>query len=332
MGIIRRSKNIIMTYMGSSYEDFDLYFSSEPDSEIPEYYQDEELDFYTDDRSISKDSDETCDAEIAQALFKGLIVQGIDTKRTNVTGKYAIQVLFPNKFFNSTDNHGIYFTLTMTSFVMLIIVGIPLFFLKHISIPRSVSFYLTFMIALSFVMIGSWIIVNVMSEVEAQVEEPEHTFEIDSRVAGIALWELDKKVRKTLQIGKNLLIGPNTIRKTLQIGKNFLIGPNTNETQENSDQCISFDIIQPGSLKYLIERFSIQDPIKEKQMSTFLTLGFVWIANMSLIPCGYYTSVLINNKTQEEIRINEIQTSLVGVVGWILVISTCSCLVSRLLN
>jgi len=304
-----------MTYMGSSYEEFDLYSSSEPDSDIPEYYQAEELDFYTDERSISKDSDETCDAEIAQTIFKGLIDQDIDTKRTNVTGKYAIQVLFPNKFFNSTDNHGIYFTLTMTSFVMLIIVGIPLFFLKHINIPRSVSFYLTFMIALSFVMIGSWIIVNVMSQVEAQVEEPEHIFEIDSRIAGIALWELDKKVRKTLQIGKNLLIGPNT-----------------NETQENSDQYVSLDIIQPGSLKYLIQRFSIQDPIKEKQMSTFLTLGFVWIANMSLIPCGYYTSVLINNKTQEEIRINEIQTSLVGVVGWILVISTCSCLVSRLLN
>jgi len=329
-----------MTYMSSSYEDFDLYSSSEPDSDIPEYYQAEELDFYTDERSISKDSDETCDAEIAQTIFKGLIDQDIDTKRTNVTGKYAIQVLFPNKFFNSTDNHGIYFTLTMTSFVMLIIVGIPLFFLKHINIPRSVSFYLTFMIALSFVMIGSWIIVNVMSQVEAQVEEPEHIFEIDSRVAGIALWELDKKVRKTLQIGKNLLIGPNTIgreldkkvRKTLEIGKNLLIGPNTNETQENSDQYVSVDIIQPGSLKYLIQRFSIQDPIKEKQMSTFLTLGFVWIANMSLIPCGYYTSVLINNKTQEEIRINEIQTSLVGVVGWILVISTCSCLVSRLLN
>merc|ERR1712198_259995 len=301
-----------MTYMSSSYEDFDLYSSSEPDSDIPEYYQAEELDFYTDERSISKDSDETCYAEIAPTIFKGLIDQDIDTKRTNVTGKCAIQVLFPNKFFNSTDNHGIYFTLTMTSFVILIIVGIPLFVLKHINMPRSVSFYLTFMIALSFVMIGSWIIVNVMSQVEAQVEEPEHIFEIDSRIAGIALWELDKKVRKTLQIGKN-----------------FLIGPNTNETQENSDQCISIDIIQPGSLKYLIQRFSIQDPIKEKQMSTFLTLGFVWIANMSLIPCGYYTSVLINNKTQEEIKINEIQTSLVGVVGWILVISTCSCLVSR---
>merc|ERR1712126_264840 len=295
-----RSESIIMTYMSSSYEDFDLYSSSEPDSDIPEYYQAEELDFYTDERSISKDSDETCDAEIAPTFFKGLIDQDIDTKRTDVTGKYAIQVLFPNKFFNSTDNHGIYFTLTMTSFVLLIIVGIPLFYLKHINIPRTVSFYLTFMIALSFIMIGSWIIVNVMSEVEAQVEEPEHIFEIDSRIAGIALWELDKKVRKTLQIGKNLLIGPNT-----------------NETQENSDQYVSFDIIQPGSLKYLIQRFSIQDPIKEKQMSTFLTLGFVWIANMSLIPCGYYTSVLINNKTQEEIRINEIQTSLVGVVGWI---------------
>merc|ERR1712126_679430 len=279
-----RSESIIMTYMSSSYEEFDLYSSSEPDSDMPEYYQAEELDFYTDERSISKDSDETCDAEIAPTFFKGLIDQDIDTKRTDVTGKYAIQVLFPNKFFNSTDNHGIYFTLTMTSFVLLIIVGIPLFYLKHINIPRTVSFYLTFMIALSFVMIGSWIIVNIMSQVEAQVEEPEHIFEIDSRVAGIALWELDKNVRKTLQIGKNLLIGPNT-----------------NETQENSDQYVSFDIIQPGSLKYLIQRFSIQDPIKEKQMSTFLTLGFVWIASMSLIPCGYYTSVLINNKTQEEI-------------------------------
>merc|ERR1712212_557572 len=152
-----------MDVESSSYEEFDFDSTLGSDSDIPKYYQAEELDFYTSERSISQDSDKTCNAETVETIFKGLTDQDIDTKRTNVTGKYAIQVLFPNKFLNSTDNYGIYFTFIMTSFVILIIVGIPLFFLKHINIPRNVSYNLTFMIALAFGMIGSWIIVNVMS-------------------------------------------------------------------------------------------------------------------------------------------------------------------------
>jgi len=299
------------SYVEASFldDDFDDFMSSlNPAEDEPMYYQAQDDDFHTQSINIKEDKPDKSESESFDSSLLEQFKENLDgtvaNKKLEVENKFAFQLMLPSFLYEPfeeefKDLSPKVFIGTVSCILFLLALGMSLLIIEDDWIWGISLCSLIFMTSLLFGVIGCWILVN---EVYRDVEEEQ---DFVANVQGMGLWELKKQKKEKVQI--NLKGTENTTQQGTDNGRG--------DTTEG----VEIDVIAPGTLDYLLHTLKMQDPVRERQIIVNGGLAFIWLANASFIACGFLSAMSQHYPSKEQREVNDIQTSLVGIAGWVLV-------------
>merc|ERR1712224_115676 len=228
--------------------------SLSPAEDEPLYYQAQEDDFHTQsinikDEKADKSESESFDPSLLEQ-FKENLDGAVSHKKPEVENEFAFQLILPSFLYEPfeeefKDLSPKIFIGTISYILFLVALGISLLIIEDDWIWGISLCSLVLMTAILLGAIGCWILVN---EVYQDVEEEQ---DFVANVQGMGLWEMKKHKQK---VRINLKGTENTSQ------------PGTGNGRGDTTEGLQIDVIPPGTLDYLLHRFQMQDPVRERQI------------------------------------------------------------------
>lgn len=314
--------NMDASYIDSDFDSF-LAANKEKDPDEPDYYQAKDDDFETQSIKVKPDRDEasedSLDTSAVEQMFRGGTTGKKPSGAANeIDAKCAFQLMCPNWVYGMLpeelqDMPPNYMMALVGSFLTITIFGISLLFMEDEQNQRLGFSYVILLYSVLIGLVASYIL---RQEVYRDVEEDEKEFV--AKMEGIGLWEVKKQKDSSLHVD---------LRRQDNLSS-YAISQEA-DTGIDSQDDIDIDVIPAGSLEYLLHRFKMEDPTKEREMLVKTGLGFIWLSFLSAIACGYLTAMDQDYPSQEIRDAHEIQTSLIGITGWIVVFAAIYIFVKR---
>jgi len=306
-----------LSFVDSSFidDDFDMFMSSigaEQDPDEPQYYQAKDEDFITQSINVKDKAEDTGEEKPEESeSFDSTLLEKLkgnyDSQNTvrlqQTEDKFAFQFLLPNYVLNFfaeelliTSPKAILGTISYL--ICTAASGVLLLFIADSYVHAVTLCVFLLMCSMFLGVLGSWILVQ---EVNQDAEEDQ---EFVANVAGLGLWEMkNKKLREKKRNAEGTGTGDGETSHALEI-----------------------NTIPPGTLDFLLQTLKMKDPARERQALTKGGLSFIWLANLSFAAIGFLTCMDKHYPSKEERDLNDIQTSLVGIIGWVVVASAGFCL------